>query len=85
MKKNQNGETKKVKVKYKEDDGHTIYNMDGVPQRFGGKKPPDGEKLTFKEKFAIFRAALLKVLPAILTTVLCFSLVALLLYFWLMN
>lgn len=66
------------------DDGHTIYNMDidGMPHRTG-KSNLAGIELTRKERRAIRRAALLHVLPRLITIVLGFSLAMLLIWLWL--
>lgn len=73
---------KKKKVKYV-DDGHTVYSMDGLDEARGIKRRGDGIKLSRKEKWAAIRAAFARFLPIFLGVVGCFSLTALLLYFWL--
>lgn len=73
---------KKKKVKYI-DDGHTVYSMEGLDEARGIKRRDDSIKLTRKEKWAAIRAAFARFLPIFLGVVACFSLTALLLYFWL--
>lgn len=73
----------KNKIPY-EDDGHTVYSMENVPDAFGkqnGKKQQLG--LNHKERFAAIRAALAVYLPRLLLVLGCFSVVAILLYLWL--
>lgn len=72
---------KKKKIIYV-DDGHTVYDMDGV----GGAKhyeKDDGAHLTKKEKRAAIRAAFAAYLPKFLIVLLGFSIAAVLLYLWL--
>lgn len=67
-----------------EDDGHTVYSMENVPNAFGktkDKREPLG--LTRKERFAAIRAGLAVFLPRFLLVLGCFTVVALLLYLWL--
>lgn len=72
---------KKSKIKYI-DDGHTVYNMDGVGgARHREKKDETG--LTRKERRAAIRAALETYLPVLLTVLAAFSVVGILIYFWL--
>ena len=73
---------KKKKIKYI-DDGHTVYSMEGLDEIRGIKRRGDSIKLTRKEKLAAIRAAFARFLPIFLGIVGCFSLTALLLYFWL--
>ncbi|MCH5351348.1 MAG: hypothetical protein J1F39_05230 [Clostridiales bacterium] len=77
-----NNKPKKKKVKYI-DDGHTVYSMEGLDEARGIKRRDDSIKLTRKEKWAAIRAAFARFLPIFLGVVACFSLTALLLYFWL--
>ena len=67
-----------------EDDGRTIYNMDvdGMPHRVK-KSNLSGIVLTKKERRAIRRAAIIHVLPQLITIVLGFSLAMLLIWLWL--
>ncbi len=73
---------KKKKVKYI-DDGHTVYSMEGLDEARGIKKRGESIKLNRKEKWAAIRAAFARFFPIFLGVVGCFSLTALLLYFWL--
>ena len=68
---------KKTKTKYI-DDGHTVYNMDGV----GGARHRE-PKLSKKEKRAAIRAALETYLPGLLMVVAAFTLASLLIFLWL--
>ena len=72
---------KKNKTQYI-DDGHTVYNMDGV----GGAKhreDKDEPKLSKKEKRAAIRAALETYLPGLLMVMAAFTLAICLIYLWL--
>ena len=72
---------KKNKPKYV-DDGHTVYNMDGV----GGAKHRENDdepRLSKKEKRAAIRAALETYLPGLLTVIAAFTITILLIYLWL--
>ena len=73
---------KKIKPKYI-DDGHTIYNMDvdGMPNK--RPKNNEGLGLTRRERRAVIKAALLHFLPILFGIIVCFTLVMILLYFWL--
>ena len=73
---------KKKKVKYI-DDGHTVYSMEGLDEMRGVKRRGDSIKLSRKEKWAAIRAAFARFLPLFLGVIACFSLTAVLLYFWL--
>ena len=73
---------KKKKVKYI-DDGHTVYSMEGLDEARGIKRRGDSINLSRKEKWAAIRAAFARFFPIFLGVVGCFSLTALLLYFWL--
>lgn len=74
---------KKKKVKYYADDGHTVYNMDGV----GGARHTDDKKrdvgLSKKERRAAIRAAFETYLPVFVMALAAFTIVAVLLFFWL--
>lgn len=74
-------EKKNNKPKYV-DDGHTVYNMDGVG---GARHREDDEDcgLTKKERRAAIRAAFRCYFPRFLIVIFSFSLVAVLLYLWL--
>lgn len=71
------GKGKKSKMKYV-DDGHTVFSMEGL-----GKRDKPAIELTGKERRALIRAAFARYLPALLGVLGCFSLAAVLLYFWL--
>lgn len=73
------------KPKYKPDDGHTIYNMDGVgrPRWFGNRSKEDRAGLTRAERRAAIKAAFATYAPRFAIVIGCFVLVAVLLYFWL--
>lgn len=73
---------KKTKTKYV-DDGHTVYNMDGV----GGARHRDKEDslgMNRKERRAAIRAALATYLPIFIGTLACFAVAALLMWLWLL-
>ncbi len=74
---------KKKKQKFI-DDGRTIYNMDvdGMPHR-RKKEDPNGVYLTKKERKAAIIAAILHFMPILFGVILCFTIVMVLLYFWL--
>lgn len=63
------------------DDGRTVYSMDGLqkPSTRGGK----GERLPKEDRREMIKAALSVYGPIFLIVTVCFSLVAILLYFWL--
>jgi len=70
------------------DDGHTVYNMDGVTRPNAvfpkiKKKIKTEDDVTRKEKNAIIRAAFKAYLPTFITVLSCFVVVFLLLYLWL--
>ena len=74
---------KKKKSEYI-DDGHTVYNMDNVPQPFW--KPTGKDKnvgLSKKERRAAIKAAFAAYFPIFATVVCCFGIVAILIYLWL--
>ena len=75
---------KKKKPKY-EDDGHTIYDMNG--DAYWRKKDKVTEQpniyVTKKEKKTIVKAAYSSYFPKLLLVLLCFGLAMLLIYFWL--
>lgn len=92
-----NKSKKKVKVIYV-DDGRTVYDMDGVtrqsafiPQAISKKSRDRKDKkdenehvgLNRKEKFAAIRAALSVYAVPLLCVIVCFTVVAVALYFWL--
>ena len=73
---------KKGKIEYY-DDGHTVYNMDvdGMPNRIIQNK--SGIYLTKKEQRAAIWGAFFHYLPIMFLSILCFSLVMILMYLWL--
>lgn len=85
MKNNKDVTRKSTKGKQKYvDDGHTVYNMDGVNSPLDSfRKKDDGAKLSRAEKWAAIRAALQVYMPRALGTIACFLLVGVLMYFWL--
>lgn len=74
---------KKKKQKFI-DDGRTIYNMDvdGMPHR-RKKEDPNGVYLTKAERRAAIIAAILHFMPILFLVIFCFTIVMVLLYFWL--
>ena len=88
---------KKVKVIYVEDDGRTLYNMDGVRRqnaiipdkitntRLEKNKNKDKEEahLERKERRAAIRAGYAVYLPILFGVLVCFAVVAVVMYFWL--
>lgn len=77
-------QNKKTKKQNYIDDGHTVYNMDGVRSPFDSlKKNDDGAKLSRAEKWAAIRAALQVYFPLVLGAIACFAVVGVLMYFWL--
>lgn len=77
-------QNKKTKKQNYVDDGHTVYNMDGVKSPFDVlKNNDDGAKLSRAEKWAAIRAALQVYLPIVFGAIACFVLVGVLMYFWL--
>lgn len=75
---------KKKKIKYKPDDGRTVYSMENVGRDNRKDKDKNDIELTRKERRAAIRAALGYYLPRFLLVVGCFVLVGLLLYLWLL-
>lgn len=77
-------EKKKKKQKFV-DDGRTIVdmNIEGTRWYRGKNYNPDRPKLTFKERFAIFRGAFLAMLPALLCTIAGLTVAAILVWLWL--
>lgn len=65
------------------DDGHTIYSMEQLvgPENYNKKEKRAG--LTKKERRAAISAAFETYLPVLIGVLACFSLVAILMYFWL--
>ncbi len=64
------------------DDGHTVYSMEALTGKLPEEK--DRPQMTGKERWALIRAAFGHYLPPVLIVLASFSLVALLMYFWLM-
>ena len=68
------------------DDGRTVYDMSGLDDMY--RTGPRREKkeninLTRKEKRALIRAAFARYAPIFFGVLVCFTLAALLIYFWL--
>lgn len=82
---------KKKEKKPYVDDGHTIYDMDGVGRTgwWSSSKNPEEKKkqtpvgLTRRERWAVIRAALSTYLPVLLVILTGFVLAAVLISFWL--
>lgn len=85
--KNSDGAEKKKKKKPKfEDDGRTVVdmNIEGTPWYKGKNYDPDKiPKLTFKERWAVFKGMFFAMLPPLLCTIAGMSVVAILLWLWL--
>lgn len=65
------------------DDGHTVYDMNGLSPNSGNKKQKEERvHLSFKEKKAVIRAAFERFLPILLLVIVCFSVTMVLVYFW---
>ena len=76
-----NKTSKKKKKTVYVDDGHTVYDMSGVS---GKKKKEDDLGLSRKERRAVIKAAFATYLPILVGVLACFTLAALLMYFWLL-
>lgn len=65
------------------DDGHTIYSMEQLvgPENYNKKEKNVG--LSRKEKRAAIKAAFETYLPVLIGVLACFSVAAVLMYFWL--
>lgn len=74
---------KKKKVKYI-DDGHTVYSMEGLDPDAEKRKKAGDIRLTWKERWAVIRAALGRYLPILFMVMACFLIAGGLLYLWLM-
>ncbi|MBR2984921.1 MAG: hypothetical protein IKC60_05410 [Clostridia bacterium] len=76
----------KKKEKF-QDDGRTVYSMEGVDEirpRFTRKYfRKTSTDVTRKERGAVIRAALAHYMPIVFGVILCFAVTGLLLYFWL--
>lgn len=74
--------SKKKKQPYV-DDGHTVYSMDGVDGPIWKRKNRDNAALSGKERRAAIKAAFQAFAPIFFGVLACFSVTALLLFFWL--
>ena len=90
MKKAENKEKKPKKKKREKfvDDGHPIadMNVEGFPWYRGKNYNPDAPKppkLTFKERWAVFKGAFASMLPPMLCLILGFGIIAVLMWLWL--
>lgn len=72
-----------MKKKYKEDDGHTVYDMSNVTNQKISVNKKDNIYVSKKETKAIIKAAFETYFPRILMVILGFGLSILLIYFWL--
>lgn len=79
-------EKKKKKDKF-EDDGRTVadMNVEGMPWYRGKNYDPESRppKLTFKERFAVFKASFLSMLPVLFCTLAGLAIAGILLWLWL--
>lgn len=85
MKKKNSASSEKRKTEF-EDDGRTLYDMSGLDDmhRTGPRREKkEGVKLTRSERRALIRAALAHYAPIFFGVLACFTLAALLIYFWL--
>lgn len=73
---------KKKKIIYKEDDGRTLYPMDGIYSPSEQKKE-DSLEINKKEKKAMRKALLQVMLPRLICVLIGFGICFLILYFWL--
>ncbi len=66
------------------DDGHTVYDMSGVPQPVWKKRKSEkGVGLTGKERRAAIRAAFATYLPIFLGVIACFIAAMIIILLWL--
>ena len=68
------------------DDGRTLYDMSGLDdmRRVGPRRDKKDEiKLTRSERRALIKAAFARYAPIFFGVIVCFTLAALLIYFWL--
>lgn len=72
---------KKKKIIYKEDDGRTLYPMNGLYPTQEQKN--EGLDINKKEKKAMRRALLQVMLPRLICVLIGFGICFLILYFWL--
>ena len=85
MKKENSPSSEKRKTEFV-DDGRTVYDMSGLDDMHAtgprhDKK--DGVKLTREERRALIKAAFARFAPIFFGVLVCFTLAALLIYFWL--
>lgn len=73
---------KKQKVKYLPDDGRTLYSMDGLYDT-GKESDKKSVHLEKGEKWQLIKAAFAVYGPIFLGVVACFTIGAVLIYFWL--
>lgn len=85
MKKENSRSEEKKKTEF-EDDGRTVYDMSGIDDmhRTGPRRERQEKiKVTRSERRAIIRAAFAHYAPIFFGVLVCFTLAALLIYFWL--
>lgn len=85
MKKENSPSSEKRKTEF-EDDGRTLYDMSGLDDmhRTGARREKkEGISVTRKERRALIRAAFAHYAPIFFGVLACFTLAALLIYFWL--
>ncbi|MDE7439836.1 MAG: hypothetical protein K2N23_04955 [Clostridia bacterium] len=85
MKRESSRSSEKRKTEF-EDDGRTLYDMSGLDDmhRTGPRREnKEGIKVTRAERRALIRAAFRHYAPIFFGVLVCFTLAALLIYFWL--
>ena len=85
MKKENSPSSEKRKTEF-EDDGRTLYDMSGLDDmhRTGPRREKkESLNLTRKERRALIKAAFAHYAPIFFGVIVCFTLAALLIYFWL--
>lgn len=85
MKKENSPSSEKRKIEFR-DDGRTIYDMSGLDdmRRSGPRiEKKESIRLTRAERRALIRAALSHYAPLLFGVIACFTVAALLAYFWL--
>lgn len=85
MKRKNSASSKKSKPEFV-DDGRTLYDMSGLDDMHSvGKRAEkkEGVSMTRKERRALIRAAFARYAPVFFGVLVCFTLAALLIYFWL--
>ena len=75
-------EKKKQKTKYLPDDGRTLYSMDGLYDT-GKKSDKERVRLEKGEKWQLIKAAFAVYGPIFLGVLVCFTIGAVIIYFWL--